>query len=187
MIVETESTMNEDSSVKETKAPKIVAQKAAGRLVEAHRKLTGTSFYLGESAVLDNVEWVRDGRANQLVVKVEEAVATSDTNLQLAKLSAIVKIDCDDFWMTSDAGYQKPSVVWKTLADVKLSCAMTMPDLQPVKMDYASVVSNLQTLQGRTMMPGYEMGKGFFLGARGDVQRFKLRHVLFEEVSGSLH
>ena len=179
--------MNHDSSPKDSEAPRTVAQKAAARLLEAHWKLSGTRFYLGESAVLDNVEWVRDGRANRLVVKVEEGVEGTETSdLQLAKLSAIVKIDRDDFWMTSDAGYQKPSVVWKSLAEVKLSCAMAMPDLQPAKMDYAVVVSNLQSLQAKITTPGYDMGKGFFLTGRGDVQRFKLRHVLFE-VSGSIN
>ena len=64
---------------------------------------------------------------------------------------------------------------------MKPSCAMTMPDVQPVtEMDYSRVVANLHNLQGRITTPGYQMGKGFFLSARGDVQRFKLRHVLFE-------
>lgn len=159
------------------------AQSAAARLVDAHLELSTSPFYLGQTVVLDHVEWVREGRANRLVVKVEKEVDKASTEvgeLEMAKLSAIVKIDRDDFWMTSDAGYQRPSVVWKSLAEVKLSCAMTMPDAQPAKMDYSRVVSNLQELQGRIATPGYQMGKGFFLSARGDVQRFKLRHVLFE-------
>lgn len=170
--------MSEQSSVKKSEGPMTLVQKAAARLLAAHQKLSGTQFYLGESTVLDHVEWVQDGRADRLVVKVDEKADTS--NMELARLSAIVKIDRDDFWMISDAGYQKPSVVWKSLAEVKLSCAMTMPDLQPVKMDYVCVVANLETLQGRITTPGYEMGKGFFVGARGDVRRFKLRHALFE-------
>ena len=47
-------------------------------------------------------------------------------------------------------------------------------------MDYARVVDNLRTLQGKITTPGYQMGKGFFLAARGDVQRFKLHHILFK-------
>ena len=170
--------MSQQSSPKETESPKTLAQKATARLLAAHQKLSGTQFYLGQSVILDHVEWIRDGRADQLVLKVDDKAEPS--NMQLARLSAIVKIDRDDFWLTPDAGYQKSSVVWKSLADVKLSCAMTMPDLQPVKTDYVRVVSNLETLQERITTPGYEMGKGFFLAARGDVRRFKLRHALFE-------
>ena len=153
------------------------AQNAAARLVEAHQDLSRSKFYLGKADVLDEVEWVREGRANRLVVKADKDIEKA---LEMARLSAIVKIDRDDFWLTSDAGYQKPSVVWKSLAEVKPSCAMTMPDVQPAKMDYSRVVANLHNLQERIMTPGYQMGKGFFLSARGDVQRFKLRHILFE-------
>ena len=153
------------------------AQNAAARLVEAHQVLSTSKFYLGKPDVLDHVEWVREGRANRLVVKVEKNIEKA---LEMARLCTIVKINRDDFWLTSDAGYQKPLVVWKSLAEVKPSCAMTMPDVQPVKMDYSRVVANLHNLQGRITTPGYQMGKGFFLSARGDVQRFKLRHILFE-------
>lgn len=162
---------------------KTLGQKAAERLLYVHQSLSTSHFYLGNETVIDHVQWVRDGRANRLVVKPGEDVnsASNDiSNLPIAKLSAIVKIDRDDFWLTSDAGYQKPSVVWKTLAEVKPSCAITIPDVQPAKMDYPRVVNNLRTLQGKITTPGYQMGRGFFLAARGDVHRFKLRHVLFE-------
>ena len=87
------------------------AQNAAAWLVEAHQVLSTSKFYLGKLDVLDHVEWVREGRANRLVVKVEKDVEKA---LEMARLCAIIKIDRDDFWLTSDAGYQKPSVVWKS-------------------------------------------------------------------------
>ena len=175
--------MSQNSSTPSSQETRNLAQKGAERLLHVHQSLSTSPFYLANEAVLDHVQWVRDGHANRLLVKPEESTnsARNDpSNLPLAKLSAIVKIDRDDFWLTSDAGYRKPSVVWKSLADVKPSCAITIPNMQPAKMDYARVVDNLRTLQGKITTPGYQMGKGFFLAARGDVQRFKLRHILFE-------
>ena len=124
--------------------------------------------------MLQKVVWVRDRRADRLAVKGDDA------NYEMASLSAIVRIDRNDFWMTSDAGYQKPSTVWKDLLDVKPSCAVCAPDLQPVKGNYEKVVENLKQLQAQTQTPGYQMGKGFFMGPKSDVVRFKIRHVLFE-------
>ena len=175
--------MSQHSSTPSSQETRNLAQKGAEYLLHVHRSLSTSPFYLGNEAVVDHVQWVRDGRANRLLIKPGESINSAHndpSNLPFAKLSAIVKIDRDDFWLTSDAGYRKPSVVWKTLADVKPSCAITMPDVQPAKMDYARVVDNLRMLQGKITTPGYQMGKGFFLAARGDVQRFKLRHILFE-------
>ena len=84
--------------------------------------------------------------------------------MDLAKLSAIVKIDREDSWLTSNAGYQKPSVVWKNLWEAKPLGVIAMPELQPVKTEYVRVVSNLQKLRKITA-PGYQMSKGFFLAA----------------------
>ena len=175
--------MSQNSSTPTSQETRNLAQRGAERLLHVHQRLSTSPFYLGNEAVVDHVQWVRDGRANRLLVKPDENIKSAHndpSNLPIAKLSAIVKIDRDDFWLTSDAGYRKPSVVWKTLADVKPSCAITIPDVQPARMDYARVVDNLRTLQEKITTPGYQMGKGFFLAARGDVQRFKLRHILFE-------
>ena len=66
------------------------AQNTAARLVEAHQVLSISKFYLGKPDVLDHVEWVWEGRANRLVVKVEKDVEKA---LEMARLCAIVKID----------------------------------------------------------------------------------------------
>jgi len=84
-----------------------------------------------------------------LVIKPDKGVDRASTDIsdfEITRLSAIVKIDRDEFWWTSDA---------KNLAEVKSSCAITMPDLQPAKMDYPCVVANLQNLQGKITMPEY--------------------------------
>lgn len=98
----------------------------------------------------------------------------------MATLTAITRMDCNNFWMTSDAGYGRPSTVWKDLAEVKLSCVVCSPDLQPAKGDYDQVIANLQSLQGKIVTPGYQMGKVFFLAGKGVMKRFKVHHVLFE-------
>jgi len=88
-----------------------------------------------------------------LVIKPDKGVdraSTDISNFEIARLSAIVKVDQDEFWWTSDA---------KNLAEVKSSCAIMMPDLQPAKMDYPCVVANLQNLQGKITMPEYQTGK----------------------------
>jgi len=132
--------------------------------------------------VLQKVEWVRDGRADRLAVKTDSIGGeTKDTSQYImVTLTAIVHIDRDDFWMTSDAGYRRPSTVWKGLRDVKPSCAVCIPDLQPARGDYDQVVKNLEQLQAEIVTPGYQMGKGFFLALKGDAKRFKIQHVLFD-------
>jgi len=150
---------------------------SAARLIQTHQILKQSEFYLGGDQVLKKVKWVRDRRVDRLVVNDG---ASSDGSFEMASLSAIVRVDHNDFWMTPDAGYQKPSAVWKDLLDVKPSCVVSAPDLQPVKDEFQQVVANLQHLQDKMQTPGYEMGKAFFTGGHAQTQRFKVRHVLFE-------
>lgn len=79
----------------------------------------------------------------------------------MATLSAIVHVDQNNFWMTLDAAYDWPSIVWKDLADVKPSCAVCTLDLPPVKAYYNQVVANLHELQAQVLTPGYQKEKSF--------------------------
>ena len=157
-----------------TSTPSVAA--SAAHLIQTHQILKQSKFYLGGDQVLKKVKWVCDGRADRLVVNGPP----SEGSFEMASLSAIVRVEHNDFWMTPDAGYQKPSAIWKDLLDVKPSCVVSAPDLQPVKDDFQQVVANLQHLQGEMRTPGYEMGKAFFTGGHAETQRFKVRHVLFE-------
>ena len=161
---------------------RLSSQTFAAQLANSHRRLLQSDFYLGGQKLLDKVIWICDGRADHLVVKGqnEQEGAMEPSQCELAMLSAIVRVDRNDFWLTSDAGYSKPSTVWSNLVDVKPSCVVCAPDLQPVKSDYAQVVANLQELQNQMTTPGYQLGKGFYLPAQGDTRRFKLHHALFE-------
>lgn len=142
----------------------------AAQLMKSHGNLKNSDFYLGGPKVMEKVTWACEGWADCLV----------DSASEVATLTTIVRIDGNDFWMVSDGAYNWPSTVWKELADVKLSCAVCAPDLQPVKVDYDQVVANLHELQRQVVTPGYQMGKSFFLASKGDMERFKIRHVLFE-------
>ena len=98
------------------------------QLVGMRKNLINTGFYLGDKSILNNVRWVRDGRANCLVVVAAAATAAKNgdpdsesrmdsasqkypspppddsEDIELAPLSAIVQICDQDFWLTSDAG-----------------------------------------------------------------------------------
>jgi len=149
---------------------------SASQLVHSHHKLKQSDLYLRGDQVLQKVIWVHDGCADRLAVKGETGgeERKDKANYEMVSLSAIVRIDRNNFWMSSDAGYQRPSTVWKDLVDVKPSCAVCTLDLQPAKGDYEKVVENLQQLQAQTLTPGYQMGKGFFLGLKSEAMRFKI-------------
>ncbi|KAI5989258.1 hypothetical protein EDD15DRAFT_2284432 [Pisolithus albus] len=103
---------------------------------------------------------------------------------QPAVLSAIVRIDSEDFWLTADGGYLGPNIVWKEFADVKLSCAATDPGLEPVSSDYVVVINVLQHLTEKCVTAGYSSGKSLFSKKGTAAMRFKLRHTLFESLDG---
>lgn len=85
---------------------------------------------------MEKVTWVREGRADRLVVKRESHSddPPEQSASEMASLTAIVHIDGSDFWMTSDGAY---------------------PDLPPVKADYDQVVANLQELRGQVATPSF--------------------------------
>ncbi|KIM52125.1 hypothetical protein SCLCIDRAFT_141881 [Scleroderma citrinum Foug A] len=89
---------------------------------------------------MEKVTWAHKGWANRLV----------DSASEVATLTTIVRIDGNNFWIVSDRAYDRPSTVWKELADVKLSCAVCAPDLQLVKADYdqVSALSHSRCLAG---------------------------------------
>ncbi|KIJ13523.1 hypothetical protein PAXINDRAFT_156471 [Paxillus involutus ATCC 200175] len=164
-------------------------------LIAARKNLMDTGFYLADNSVHDNVHWVRDGRADRLAVK--PAIPVDDVNgkaddssakytspppdkIELAKLCAIVHISNHNFWLTADAGYRKPTSVWRELAAVKPSCTVEEPDMQPVRGDFKPTIDNLRKLQDLIATPGFTARKGFMLSGGISGQQLKVRHVLFE-------
>ncbi|KAI6004719.1 hypothetical protein EDD15DRAFT_2359476 [Pisolithus albus] len=101
-----------------------------------------------------------------------------------AILSAIACIDHDDFWLTPDGGYHGPTTVCREILDVKPSCAMTIPGLEPVRSDFGIVMQNLRAITQKCVTPGYSTGRSFFTWDNLNPTRFKLRHQLFEPLEG---
>ncbi|KIK13779.1 hypothetical protein PISMIDRAFT_688404 [Pisolithus microcarpus 441] len=102
-----------------------------------------------------------------------------------AVLRAIVRIDSDDFWLTADGGYLGPNTVWKEIADVKPSCTVTDPGLDPITSDYNVVIHVLQDLTQKCVTAGYSSGTSFFSTKDTGAIRFKLRHTLFESLDAA--
>ncbi|KAI6021763.1 hypothetical protein BKA83DRAFT_4126509 [Pisolithus microcarpus] len=69
-----------------------------------------------------------------------------------AILHTIVHIDSKDFWLTADSGYLGPNTVWKEIADVKPSCTITNPGLEPISSDFKVVIHMLQDLTEKCAM-----------------------------------
>ncbi|KAI5995129.1 hypothetical protein EDD15DRAFT_2195752 [Pisolithus albus] len=179
------------------------------RALKAHERLTASGLYLGESGAASTLQWVREGRGHVLshipVPPTNVSATTSDEEQEEqapppnvashsdigecpepAVLTAIVRIDRDDFWLMSDGGYQGPGSVWKDILDVKPSCALTKPGLDPLNSDFATVLSMLRLLTQNCVTPGYGLGKSLFGSDNLNPTRFKLRHKLFESLDGDV-
>ncbi|KAI6004662.1 hypothetical protein EDD15DRAFT_2108578, partial [Pisolithus albus] len=97
-----------------------------------------------------------------------------------AVLCAIVRIDSEDFWLTADGGYLGPNTVCGEFADIKPSCAVTDPGLEPITSDYEVVINVLQHLTQNCVTAGYSTATGFFSKKNTGNVGFRLRHTLFE-------
>lgn len=172
------------------------------RLSLARDRLLHHGFYLGDSSIIDKLHWVQDGRGHALtsisipdsnadvdvLITVPPVELPSDNSLTTspdhATLTAIVRVDRNDFWLTSDGGYQGPTAVCKELLQVKPSCALTDPATMPVSADFAVVLETLHLITEKCVTPGYSAGASFFSTDGDGGPRFKLRHKLFECIDG---
>ena len=162
------------------------------RLVRVRQRLVDTGFYLGNSCDFQtNVHWVRDGRADRLAVKPIETKRTDspgtplpspppDDSFELATISAVIQIDSNDYWLTSDANYRAPTELCPDFATIKPSCVGHMPDVAPFTLDWANVVDNLSVLQDLAVTPKFTLKQGLFARTGPCGPQLKMRHVLFE-------
>ncbi|KAI6025247.1 hypothetical protein PISMIDRAFT_102069 [Pisolithus microcarpus 441] len=155
------------------------------RIINARDRLMASGLYLGDSTITNNLRWVRSGRAD-ILCSVADVVSDGDdttantTANEPAILRAIVRIDSADFWLTADGGYLGPNSIWKEIVDVKPSCTVTDPGIDPVTSDFAVVIHVLQQLTANCVTPGYTSGKSFFSTKDLGTPRFKLCHTLFQ-------
>ncbi|KAI6041949.1 hypothetical protein EDC04DRAFT_2892453 [Pisolithus marmoratus] len=137
------------------------------RVISARNRLVSSGLYLGDSAIATRLEWVRQDRGHVLSYiphevshanaptapagSVDTGTAEGDGSAEsdlspppsAAVLSAIVRIDRDDFWLTSDGGYRGPNTFWREILDVKPSCTVSEPGLEPVNLDFVSLESGV--------------------------------------------
>ncbi|KAI6016974.1 hypothetical protein BKA83DRAFT_4497514 [Pisolithus microcarpus] len=175
------------------------------RVINARDRLMASGFYLGDSTITNNLHWVRNGRADILSYVPNTVSDAGDTTANTtattetapsdvafhcapspaaepAILRAIVCIDSADFWLMADGGYLGPNSIWKEIVDVKPSCTVTDPGIDPVSSDFVVVIQLLQELTANCVTPGYTSGKSFFSTRDTGATRFKLRHTLFQTI-----
>jgi len=154
------------------------------------KRLVETGFYLGDISFQDNVHWVRDGRADRLVVRPVQPSGDAgehlpspppdDSSFDLAPISAVIQIDSNDYWLMADANYRAPMEICPDFAIIKPSCIGHMPDTAPFTADWGNVTDNLCWLQDGIATPNFTMKQGLFTTAGPCGPRFKMRHILFE-------
>ncbi|KAI6032329.1 hypothetical protein PISMIDRAFT_19423 [Pisolithus microcarpus 441] len=156
-------------------------------LNRSHDHLLASGLYLRDSSIVGRLRWVLEGRGHVLVYDPhmegadanaagitanldDESSHASQLSLDQtdtpppkgAKLSAIVQIDRDDFWLTSDGGYVGPTAICKEILEVKPSCSLSNPGVEPASSDFATVLQTLHVLTEDCVTPGYSSGKSFF-------------------------
>ncbi|KIK12662.1 hypothetical protein PISMIDRAFT_18584 [Pisolithus microcarpus 441] len=174
-------------------------------------RLLASGLYLGDSSIVGKLRWVPEGRGHVLVYDphLEHADANAaDTTAELgdqagvtsqvsddqtdspppkaAKLTVIVRIDREDFWLTSDGGYIEPTAICKEIQEVKPSCALSNPAVEPASSDFPTVLQTLRILTEQCVTPGYSSGKSFFSMEKNKPPRFKVRHRLFERIESAV-
>ncbi|KAI6020046.1 hypothetical protein PISMIDRAFT_17811 [Pisolithus microcarpus 441] len=186
-------------------------ESTTNRLTTCCDRLMASGLYLGDSTLPTRLHWVPEGRGHVLVYRPhmgdgnphdpEIAKPLDDESVPIssqspdhsfspppepAELCAIVRIDRDHFWLTSDGGYLGPNDICKEFLDVKPSCALSSPGLEPMASDFLTVLQMLRLLMEKCVTPGYSSGKSFFSTKMNGPPRFKLRHQLFERIDTGL-
>ncbi|KIK18236.1 hypothetical protein PISMIDRAFT_109910 [Pisolithus microcarpus 441] len=171
-------------------------------LINAHNCLMGSRCYLGDTSISANFEWVCEGQGHVLVcvpamqnddppTATGHDTSVDDNNVDSPGipptpltpptfLSAIVHIDQEDFWLTPDGRYQGPNGIWKEFLDVKPSCTLVNPGMEPVMSDFPVTLHMLQLFTQHCVTPSFSSGKSFFSSDEHGPSHFKLCHRLFK-------
>ncbi|KAI6027708.1 hypothetical protein PISMIDRAFT_13336 [Pisolithus microcarpus 441] len=180
-------------------------------LTRSCERLMASGLYLRDNSLAGDVQWVREGHGHVLVYNpkkegVDSSTVASAPVLDVdtttpsqdspctrfttppegAMLTAIVRIDRDHFWLTSDGGYLGPNTICKEILDVKPSCAFTDPGMEPIQLDFPTVLQILHDLTLQCVTPGYSTGTSFFTTEKKIPTGFKLRHRLFEAIDSGV-
>ncbi|KAI6043564.1 hypothetical protein EDC04DRAFT_2600031 [Pisolithus marmoratus] len=83
-------------------------------------------------------------------------------------------------------GYHGPNSFWKEIVDVKPSCTISDPGLEPVNSDFIVILQMLHMFMDKCITPGYSHGKSFFSNGNISPMQFKLHHQLFEALESAI-
>ncbi|KAF9234214.1 hypothetical protein BU15DRAFT_79234 [Melanogaster broomeanus] len=118
--------------------------------------LLQSGLYLADDTVLDHVQWRPNGRKNSLFINENSSQSSVDPQPELATLSAIVRVNDNNFWLTSDAGWRTPTKITPQLSDAKGTCIGIAPLTGIFHDDFLASIHNARTLQQRTATPDFE-------------------------------
>ncbi|KAI6012258.1 hypothetical protein PISMIDRAFT_119218 [Pisolithus microcarpus 441] len=163
--------------------------------------LLASGLYLGDSSIVGRLQWVPEGRGADAKAVGNTADLDDESGLtsQLshdqtdtpppkgAKLSAIVQIDQENFWLASNGSYVGPTAICKEILKVKPSCSLSNPAVEPAPSDFATVLQMLCVLTEECVTPGYSSRKSFFSMEKNKPPCFKVQHRLFEACANRLH
>ena len=187
--------MSQSAAAQSSPAPTSAA--TAGYLKEkmrnAHTALLEKGLYLGDTSIVNQVCWVRIGKADRVVTNDAAAeywsaceLFAADSEAQApatpdpAVLSAVVFIPEEDYWLTSDAGWKGPTATAASFADVKLSCTGEQPEHEVFASDFAVVLRNVKDLLEQGCTKGFPETKGIVVKSNTSALKLEFRHILFE-------
>lgn len=104
--------------------------------MESQQHLSQTDLYFGGDSITEHgyvmdawIDWSSKETANDETLE--------DRQPEIPTLTVIVRVNRNDFWMTSDGEHARPSTVWKDLAEVKLTCAVCSPEPRTSNLELA--------------------------------------------------
>ncbi|KAJ8516235.1 hypothetical protein ONZ45_g6446 [Pleurotus djamor] len=146
--------------------------------LEMRRLLFRKGFYLGDPAVRDQLEWVRDGNAHRLAVYKESRTGPSAT----AILSVIGEASPDGFYLDWDGNW-KPTRFCSDITDTRLSFIATPPAHSPYNDDWSTSMATINCLLGKPEVnPSSAPHRGFVVGDKVS-EKLRFRHVLFQRIN----
>ena len=194
--------MSDSATAQSFPAPTSTA--TAGYLKEkmhnACTALLEKGLYLGDTSIVNDVSWVRIGKADCVVTNdaatqyqfacdlfAADAKAPAPATPDHAVLSAVIFIPEEDYWLTSDANWKCPTATATSFADVKPSCTGQAPEHEVFALDFAVVVRNIKDLLEKGHMKGFPETKGVVVKSSTGATKLKFCHILFEVSHSSIN
>ena len=184
-------------------SPVLTSAATAGYLKEkmcnARTALLEKGLYLGDTSIINQVSWVRIGKADRLVTNnaateyrsacdlfAADPEAQAPPTPDPAVLSAVIFIPEEDYWLTSDAGWKGPTAAATSFADVKPSCTGQKPEHEVFAPDFVVVLRNVKDLLEKGRTKGFPEIKGVVVKSNTGASKLKFHHILFEVCCSSL-